>query len=356
MHIEILSEKYEAQYEDFLLKDSLTLFYVSNNYRRLLKEFLNEEDCYFIALNKWDEVIGVLPAFLKRNEKSGNVLNSLPLYGSNGSIIEYEKNETVKKELLQAFFNYARNHHCISATLITSPFDTNKTFYDTNYCATFNDERVGQLTALPSKYSDLANDLMRLFHQKTRNMIRKAQKSGLAITDEPASNYMQFLSEIHVENINTIGGISKPWPFFELIPQIFEYEEDYKIFVALNDGMPIAALLLFYFNKTVEYFTPVIVQEYRALQPLSLLIFNAMQEAVARGYEWWNWGGTWLTQDGVYRFKKRWGTTDMPYFYYTRVFDNQILHCSKEELTWQYPYFYVLPFSQLSNEGNNDEL
>ena len=31
-----------------------------------------------------------------------------------------------------------------------------------------------------------------------------------------------------------------------------------------------------------------------------------MASAAKRGMTRWNWGGTWLSQDGVYRFKKGW--------------------------------------------------
>ncbi|MBW1978981.1 MAG: peptidoglycan bridge formation glycyltransferase FemA/FemB family protein [Deltaproteobacteria bacterium] len=356
MQLEILNEKHEKQYENFLLNNSLTLFYSSNKYRKLLRRFLHEEDYYIIALNKWDEIIGALPTFLKRNEKLGNVLNSLPFYGSNGSIIEYAQNEKVKKELLGAFFGLAKDHNCLSATLITSPLEPNKTFYENNFGHTFFDKRIGQLTPLPKNNSDVADMLMKLFHQKTRNMVRKAQKYRFQITSEYTEIFFKFLCETHIRNINTIGGLAKPIRFFELIPEIFKYDKEYKIYVALQDETPVAALLVFYFNKTVEYFTPVIDQRYRALQPLSLLIFYAMQEAVRRGFEWWNWGGTWLTQTSVHRFKKRWGTVDKPYFYYTKLYDKKIIHHSKEELIQDYPYFYVLPFEQLSQREDNDQL
>ncbi len=29
-----------------------------------------------------------------------------------------------------------------------------------------------------------------------------------------------------------------------------------------------------------------------------------MQDAIQNGFEWWNWGATWLNQASVYRFKK----------------------------------------------------
>ena len=108
----------------------------------------------------------------------------------------------------------------------------------------------------------------------------------------------------------------------------------------------VAALLLLYFHRVVEYFTPVVVADARSLQPLSLIILESMLDAVHRSCRYWNWGGTWPTQDGVYRFKKRWGTTDFPYRYWTNIYDSSIRSESPEHLLDRYPYFYVYPFSR----------
>ena len=105
--------------------------------------------------------------------------------------------------------------------------------------------------------------------------------------------------------------------------------------------------LIFKYNKTIEYFTPVICTTHRNLQPLALLVFEAMKDAITHGYAFWNWGGTWLTQDGVYNYKKKWGTVDYSYYYYTSVYDTSILEYTAEQLLAQYPYYYVLPFSAL---------
>ena len=37
-------------------------------------------------------------------------------------------------------------------------------------------------------------------------------------------------------------------------------EKDYNIYVAKLDNKKIASLLLLYFNKTVEYFTPTVLE------------------------------------------------------------------------------------------------
>ena len=100
----------------------------------------------------------------------------------------------------------------------------------------------------------------------------------------------------------------------------------------------------FYFNKTVEYFTPADFIRHRRTQALALVIYEAMKDAMKKGYKNWNWGGTWLSQDGVYDFKKRWGTTEHPYFYYTQIFNQGNYFSKKSFLTSDYRGLYVVPF------------
>ena len=47
-----------------------------------------------------------------------------------------------------------------------------------------------------------------------------------------------------------------------------------------------------------------------------MLVHHALGAASERGCRRFNFGGTWTTQDGVYRFKARFGAADMPYRYY----------------------------------------
>jgi len=46
-------------------------------------------------------------------------------------------------------------------------------------------------------------------------------------------------------------------------------------------------------------------------------------------------------------FKKKWGTTDYPYYYYTRIFDASLKTRSRQELLEGYQGFFLLPFSEL---------
>lgn len=339
------------EYENFVKSDDKNLVYLSAQYKMLLERMLKAESIYFIAVDN-NKIVGILPSFLIRNSKYGSVINSLPFYGSNGGIIS--SSEEVRDGLLNAFNNVVKEERCVSSTIITSPFETNLQWYDDNVKYSFIDERIGQITFLPKIEDgmDISDALMKLFHYKTRNSIRKAEKQGVEVIKCNDDNAWKYLFEQHELNMNRIGGLSKDKLFFDSIKLLFQEDSDYNIYLGKYNGEIVSACLVLYYNKTVEYFVPVTTEEYRNLQPLSRIIVEIMKDAVLCGYENWNWGGTWLSQGGVYDFKKKWGTKDLKYFYYNKVYDESILKIDKEEILKEYKNFYVFPFDkeEMKNE------
>lgn len=350
--VDILERADDREYADFAVRNR-GMFFSSPGFLELLVEHLGCEFRCF-AVRERGAIVGVLPMMFSAPGRFGPAANSLPFYGSNGGFmvdrtLPVAKRSAVCSELHGALLEECRRRRCVSATVITSPFDEaddGQMVYDV-VRPDFVDERIGQVTFLPRGCDDVGGALMTSYHSKTRNLVRKAMKGGFEIretTMDPEA--LAFLHRVHADNLARIGGISKPLSFFCAIPRHFSPGE-YRIFTAFLGDEPVAALLLFYYNGTVEYFTPVIVHEYRERQPLSALIYHAMQHAVVSGYERWNWGGTWKTQDGVYHFKKRWNADDLSYRYYVKCFNREVVNADRAELLRDYPGFFVLPFSEL---------
>ncbi len=356
MDIEILTSADEQAYEAMLHEKADTLLYTSLKYRNLLRGYLDAEDCYLIAKQERG-VIGALPLFLKKNRTYGNVLNSLPFYGSNGGVIVSPRVtdlETVIRALIEALHRLVRERDVVIATVITSPFERHRRLYEAYLNPTFRDSRVGQVACLPQFGGDIEHAIMTMIGSKRRGDIRKARKRRIEYTHSSDIEILRFLADTHRENMRAIGGAPKDWRFFRSAREIFAYDADYHVYVATLDGQLISALLVFYYNNMVEYFTPATVEKYRSLQPNSLLIFEAMKDAIHRGYRYWNFGGTWNTQDGVYHFKKRWGARDMLYDYYIITYRDigHLLEMHPQEILAEYPFFYVVPFDLLrSREG-----
>lgn len=341
-------------YLSFLYSFENTLIYSSIKYKNLLEKHLKCK-AYYLLIIKGNKVIGSLPVMIMKSNL-GKVANSLPYYGSNGGLIvdnnlSNEEKNIVRKKLIQSFQKLVKYENCITSTIISNPLDVdiNIWLYE-NYKCEFVETRIGLITCLPYFTDNCEDELLKMYHNSRPRNIRKAIKSNITCYFSNKFEDLEFLFEIHHQNFKVINALPKKKSFFLTIPDFFN-KDDFRVYVAEKDGVKIAALLLLYFNKTVEYFTPVVVESYRVYQPTALLIHRAMQDACKQNFKYWNWGGTSISQDGVYNFKKKWGTNNLEYKYYIKIYQDKILNYSKEILLKEFPYFYVTPFEKLiSNE------
>lgn len=341
-----LDASLEPAWREFLSRQPKALFYASLDFRDLVRTLLRATPYYLVALEQ-NRVRGVLPAFAATDSRLGTVLNSLPYYGSNGGVIT-DGCDAAAEALLAAYLDLERSLDCVASTLVASPFDGATARYERALEHTFLDSRIGQLTPLPARSATVEDDLFARYDESARRNVRKARKSGVTVRESHDEDDIRFLCRTHQENIRQIGGLPKDEAFFQAVHDKVPRSR-WSLLVAEKDDERIAGLLTFRFNCTIEYYTPAILEASRPLQGLALLVHHAMCDGARAGYSWWNWGGTWASQEGVYRFKKKWGAQDMPYHYYCRVTDREVLKCSRETLLRSYPGFFVVPFDKLES-------
>lgn len=358
MECTILSTKEDmAKYSNFIKQFPTTSFNASLKFLYFLTALLGKDHSpyYLIAKDNAGDIKGVLPAMLKKGAY-GSVLNSLPWFGSNPGVITDDKN--VGELLINSFLKIAKWTDCISATIIENPINTIQhdyvdIFHQYPIGRYLSDQRIGMITELPSCEGQGERDtlefrLMSRFHSKTRNQVRKSIQE--CYTSSPVDEKaFDFLIETHQQNMKDIGAPYKSKEF-EIIRQL-EQGKDYKLFLsyAKKDDSPAAALLLKYFNNTVDYMIPAISPEYRELDPLHILIYEAMLDAAERGYKYWNWGGNLVAgMDGVKHFKRRFGAEkEFTYTYHAKQFKELPGWITKELILQNYPFFYVIPFREL---------
>jgi Acetyltransferase (GNAT) domain len=340
-----LSPQYEHLYAKFLAEHPAALFYHTLKYRDFLKKILSStQDIYLLALQE-NEIIGIFPMFINHLDGEYSLINSLPFFGSHGGILispRVRNREFVMNFFIEELLRICKEEKCISFTIIDGLIDPQSQFYENKLKMLPTDFRVGQITPLQiNNKNTLEEELMEKFHSKTRNVVRKSIKSQFSWETNNTLEGLTALYQLHSANMNTIGGKEKPLKVFEAIFQHFEAGKDYNIYFAKKNNDIAAGLLLFYYKDWCEYYTPVINPLYRGDQPLSFLIFMAMKEVCGKGLKYWNWGGTWSTQKGVYLFKKRWGAMDYGYNYYTKIINPEQINKKLDRYIQEAPYFYI---------------
>ncbi len=351
LKVEIVDDYGTDEIDAFLLSDSRSLVYSSRHYIELITRE-TASTAHWITVRDGVGLRGVLPLLIKRGAL-GPVVNSLAYYGSNGGVVTKGEDTEAKVAAIGAFAEFCEHVDASASTLITNPLLGDQALYETHLPHNLRDERIGQFTVFPVDRQ--ANSLMNLFDDPRPRNIRKAQRSGVEVTVSQSTDAIAFLHATHNKNIKLIGGLPKRLTFFERIPNLLP-ADSWKIYLANHDGKRIAALLLLYYNQTVEYYTPCVVEEYRTLQALPIMIYQAMIDAMNIGYSRWNWGGTWITQDGVYAFKKKWGTVDIPYHYFTRLRSSAVQFATRDILLREYPGCFVLPCSALKSIEAHQEI
>ena len=335
--VELTPEREEA-YGRFLRACPTALFYHSLRFRDFLVRLLGCEQHYGIALRGAD-VVGALP-LMATEGPYGRVLNSLPYFGSNGGLLGTDPEAWA---LLRDW--YASQHRApgvAAATVIANPLDPGSSpagDFD------LEDTRVGHIT--PLEGDEPPSELvLRVINGSARRNVQKAVRSGVEI--DVGDDGVDILERLHRENMAAMGGRAKTPAFFRLAPEHFRRGHDYEIYVARVEGEAVAALLVFFFGGTVEYYIPATDVEFRPIQPMAAILHRAMADAAGRGFRQWNWGGSWPGQDSLIRFKAKWGGVPHAYRYTTHLHAGDLLSDSPEHLLDSYPGFYVVPFSALT--------
>ena len=336
--IKDLEPNRENEWDDFVLKHQHGLVYYGLQFRNFLKMITGGIPKYRIALQD-DKIRGVLPVF-EKDGKYGKVINSLPFFGTYGEPLAIS---TQIEELLKEDWNQISSSEGVaSATLIQNPRKASSS----NVIPVSDeiDQRISQFTNL-SNENYVERTILSKIDSSARRNINKAIRNDIKVVVEAEA--IKFLEDIHIENMMAINGVPKPSIYFNAIIENFEFQKDWKLYVAYKGNKRLAAVLVLYGGTVVEYLTPAITQEGRETQATALILLTAMEDAIFRGMKFWNWGGTWQDQDGVFRFKKKWGAESNNYFYFTKIKNKDLYKVSIEEIKSLYPYFYVLPFGAI---------
>jgi hypothetical protein len=310
------------------------LVYYTPVFRDYLVKMLGAKSLGRLALEN-GRVVGVMP-LLALDGPYGTVINSLPFFGSNGGVLA--ETAEVEQILRKEYEKLASARGVALSVWISHPF---MEFLSPSH--EYQDERIAQWTDLTVGG---VGGLPGCVDSSARRNVDKAESSGVLVREAPDA--IEFLEEVHRENMAAIGGRAKPQDFFLCLLETMTYGRDWRLYVAERNGEKLAALLTFEAGRTVEYVMPAVRESVRGLQPTAAILARAMGDARSRGFTRWNWGGTWLTQEGVYRFKKKWGAAERRYSYFITLNDQSLLALTAEQLAEAYPWFYTLPYHLLS--------
>ncbi len=316
-------------------------FFRSPSYIKIITSLTDSRAVFATMKGSSGEFVSAIPLAIKSGPK-GDLYNSLPYFGTCGAVVGPD-DPSMRRSMLKALVKSLANNKAAGLTLVD---DWQKPHFGACPNPDYVSERSNQFVILDNVPG---GKLLESYHQKTRNLVRKALRNGIAVRKSADKSEIFELLSVHQQNMSDVGGTPKARKFFELITDDGR-EIDYELFIASHEGADIAFLLLIYCGNTVEYYMPAIRRDSRPLNPMNAAIYIGMLDAIERGYKYWNWGGTWPSQHNLRHFKSRWGSQETSYKYYSYVFNQELISFSAEQMLEHYPNFFIAPFDQLENQ------
>ena len=159
------------------------------------------------------------------------------------------------------------------------------------------------------------DDIWRKLNKKTRNAIRKAEKSGVRVEIgdvDDLSYYLPMIRDVIKRSPHT------PIPY-EMIHRVIERDIG-KLFIAYYKDKPVSGGIFLTFKGTVTYWSGASLSEFRRYQPSNLLHWEVIKWAFDEGYKNYDLGGAEIPS--IAKFKKGWGGREV---YYYRIYNKNFI-------------------------------
>jgi len=158
-------------------------------------------------------------------------------------------------------------------------------------------------------------------HEKNLNAIPRKQRAVIrkGITNEltaRAGHDVRTLHRIYAESVRNLGTPVFPRRYFALLCE--EFGDDAEILVVEDAGVPIAAVLSFYFRDEVQPYYGGGTPAARSRAGNDILYWEVMRRAADRGCRIFDFGRSKI-DTGAYSFKKNWGFEPTPLNYEFRL-------------------------------------
>lgn len=141
---------------------------------------------------------------------------------------------------------------------------------------------------------------------KNRNMIRKAQKSGVTISHGRGMDLLRKFKEIYDGTMRKDD--ADPYYFFgdsfyDSIDQ--DLHQNYEMFYALCDGEIVSMAIMLYANGRMHYHLSGSLFEYRSLAASNLMLYEAACWGCDNGFKRFHLGGGLGShEDNLFKFKE----------------------------------------------------
>jgi FemAB-related protein (PEP-CTERM system-associated) len=149
--------------------------------------------------------------------------------------------------------------------------------------------------------------------RKQRAVVRQALERPLAAELDPDTD--RFFA-IYAQSVRNLGTPVFSPRYFRLLKE--EFGEDCQVMIVSHDGMPVTALISFFFRDEVLPYYAGGLPEARKTGAFDFMYWRVICDAAERGIKTYDFGRS-KVGTGHFAFKKNWGFTPQPIFHEYRL-------------------------------------
>lgn len=168
-----------------------------------------------------------------------------------------------------------------------------------------------------------------LKRKSVRHAIRKAEKYGVKIREGQTRKAPLIMYNIHLETAKRLKIPPNPLSFFNSIWENLERKRYAKFFFSYHQKKPIAGIIVLIYKRTIYYYFGSSLIEALRLDANKLLQWSVIRWGKEQGYDFYDLlfapSGKCKNNpsSGLYLFKKSLGGTEIPVFYYEKIYSKK---------------------------------
>ena len=318
----------------------------STHWAEIISDIGPDKPIFLMALRDGQAIAG-LPLYLFRGP-AGGVLTSVPQAGPLGGIFvrHGENDEPAYAALLAAADRIAAESACIAMTLITNPLRDDVALYEKHLAPDLVLENFTQIVQVARAVRGDAWVLPNNSERNPGRTIRKARAAGLSARLATDIGDLERWYPIHERRHTQLNLAPLPHALLRNIFMVLHPRGEAFLQLVMLEEEIAAGCLFIQHREICDAFIMSMNSALGDKAPNYLLVEQALFTMSRRGIRCMNWQSSPRRGDGVYNFKKQWGSEERPYYFVTKLYcpPERILSLGVDGARRGYPGHYVVPF------------
>jgi FemAB-related protein (PEP-CTERM system-associated) len=280
-----------AVWDAFVRDDPRSTFCHLHGWTRIMEGVLGHRLHYRVARDSSGELAGVLPLVEVKSLIFGHYLVSMPFLNYGGPL----GSEPARGVLAEAARELARDRGVDLLEL--------RDRYPVPGDLQVSNRKVTVILDLPQDPEVLWTDLK----GKVRSQVRRPRKAGMEA--RVGRGEVEAFYGVFSEHMRDLGTPVLPRALFEALVEVFP--EEVRFCTVYSGERPVAVGCGFVHGSEFEITWASALWEFSREAPNMLLYWTLMEEMIEEGREAFNFGRC-TPDSGTHRFKRQWGSRDVP--------------------------------------------